>query len=137
MLSLLRRLFGVREEQHPGHPMETLTASIAYPDGRKETSYISEAVLTAEGDAARAELLADLREAYPHIAERISLTWGTPNCEAYLASLLFDERAMDKDHQYVARNGFTPKIMSVLMTLQGEHQRHFCFNSGEISRLAS
>lgn len=137
MLSLLRRLFRAREEQHPGHPMETLTASIAYPDGRKETSYISEAVLTAEGDAERAALLAELREAYPHIAERISLTWGTPNCEEYLASLLFDERAMDKDHQYVARNGFTPRIMSVLMTLQGEHQHCFCFSPGEMARQAS
>ncbi len=134
MLSLLRKLFRAREETHPGHPMETLTASIAYPDGRKETSYISEAVLTADGDAERASMLAELRESYPHIAERISLTWGTPNCEEYLASLLFDERAMDKGHQYVARAGFSPRLMSVLMTLQGEHQRCFCFSPTAMTR---
>lgn len=133
MLSLIRKLFRRQEEMDPGLPLESLTTTIAYPDGSKGTAYRASSVKKV--DSVLEGMLAELRAAYPHIAERISLTWGTPDCEAYLASLLFDERAMDKDHQYIARTGFNPQIMSVLMLLQDEHRLCFCFSDVESGRL--
>ena len=127
MIKLIRSLFSKREKD-PGIPLEELTTTIAYPDGSRGTSHRHFAQ-TPQVDVVLESMLGELREPYPHVAERIALTWGSPNCEAYLASLLFDERAMDKGHQYVARMGFNPQIMSVLMQLQDEHHRRFTFSS--------
>lgn len=124
MLSFIRSLF--RKQEDPGIPLETMTTTIAYPDGTQATSYRSGAFASSRTPKyLPLGMLAELRTPYPHIAEKISVTWGTPVCEEYLASLLFDDRAVDKQNQYVARSGFNPQIMSLLMQLQDEHQRRF------------
>lgn len=134
MLSLIRSLFRRREETDPGLPLETMTTTIAYPDGTQATSYRSGRDSSARNpNKLPVSMLADLRAPYPHIAERISLTWGTPVCEEYLASLLFDDRAVDKQNQYAARSGFNPEVMTLLMQLQDEHQRHFAGGGSTIS----
>jgi hypothetical protein len=135
MLNLIRTLFRKHEDKDPGYVMEMLSTTIAYPDGSKGTAYRSHSA-SPRIETALASMLAELRSAHPHVAERISLTWGTPDCEEHLESLLFDQRVMDKGHQYAARTGFTPQIMSVLMRLQDEHQRSFCFGGAETSKHA-
>jgi len=126
MFSFIRNLLSKakKEEVDIQDAIAPLTTTIAYPDGSKGTAYRTSPRATQfEGELGN--LFADLRTAYPHVADKISLTWGSPVCEQYLASLLFDDRVMDKGHQYTARTGFSPQIMSVLMQLQDEHQRCF------------
>ncbi|MBS1211089.1 MAG: hypothetical protein H6R19_3487 [Proteobacteria bacterium] len=134
MLSLIRNLLKRVKNQEfntDDYPVEPLTTTIAFPDGSKGTAHrVSTRPSPFEGELGK--LFVDLRAAYPHVAEKISLTWGSPECEQYLASLLFDDRAMDKGHQYAARNGFSPQIMSILMQLQDEHHR--CFGGQSVKK---
>ena len=126
MFSFIRDLFSKlkKQEHDPGLPMETLTTTIAYPDGTKSTNY-RESSRKRQGDEKLESMLGELRQAHPHVAERISLVWGSLTCEEYLSSLLFDDRAIKKEAQYAARAGFSPAIMSLLMQLQEEHQGRF------------
>lgn len=48
-------------------------------------------------------------EAFPHVIQTLALTWGHPECEAYLARLVVDERG--------CRRGFSVDAMDELLFL--------------------
>ncbi len=48
-------------------------------------------------------------EAFPHVVQTLVLTWGYPECEAYLARLIVDERG--------CRRGFSVEAMDELLFL--------------------
>lgn len=48
-------------------------------------------------------------EAFPHVVQTLVLTWGYPECEAYLARLVVDERG--------GRRGFSIEAMDELLFL--------------------
>jgi hypothetical protein len=48
-------------------------------------------------------------EAFPHVVQTLVLTWGYPECEAYLARLVVDERG--------GRRGFSMDAMDELLFL--------------------
>lgn len=56
-----------------------------------------------------------IETAYPKIMEKIILTWGHPECEKFLNSLMIDSRG--------DRQGFDPEIMSELMLLAALSER--------------
>lgn len=125
MLGLIQTLFGRRKDQGLDQPVEEFTTTIAYPDGTKRSSYRSEAPKADRLDPMIKDMLKELAEKHPRVAENIAATWGSQSYDQYMASILFDERAVDKNHSYVARAGFSLEVMSLLMRLQEEHQVRF------------
>lgn len=57
----------------------------------------------------RIEVRADLEQTYPHLLDRITAAWGTPEVAGYLRKLIVDERG--------GRQGFPYEVMSELLTL--------------------
>ncbi len=53
--------------------------------------------------------LSALEDQYPRIAQTLSELWGKSDCEAYLLSLVFDERG--------GRQGFPNEVAEELMLL--------------------
>lgn len=53
--------------------------------------------------------LSTIETDFPHIAEKLTLVWGYPNCFSYLSELIIDNRGN--------RKGFNLDIMSDLMLL--------------------
>ncbi len=76
----------------------------AFPD----LSQLDEKLERRKGPAERLQVRAALED-YPRIATRIQQLWGTPDCEAYLNSLVIDTRGN--------RQGFSPVIMEELLYL--------------------
>lgn len=72
---------------------------------------------------------------YPHIAERISILWGTVGMSRYLSELLFDDRG--------DREGFPADVMKELFALSNFNEAHkpsrsalqSAWDSGELDRL--
>ncbi|HSO07333.1 MAG TPA: hypothetical protein VLW45_08830, partial [Pelomicrobium sp.] len=56
----------------------------------------------------RIEARAALEE-FPHVVKNLSLEWGYPECEAYIAKLVIDERGN--------RRGFSMEVMDELLFL--------------------
>ncbi|WP_018610210.1 hypothetical protein [Uliginosibacterium gangwonense] len=125
MLGFIQTLFGRRKDPGLDQPVEEFTTTIAYPDGTKRNGYHSEVPKANRIDPVINEMLKELAERHPRIAENIAATWGSQSYDQYMASILFDERAMDKNHHYTARAGFSLEVMSLLMRLQDEHQSRF------------
>lgn len=125
MFGLIRKLLS-KEEKPVEVPLDELVTTIAYPDGTKRTAYRSNAEARKNPLPQDVKaMLTEVHARYPQVAEKISLGWGSDLCESYLSSILFDERATDKDSHYTARAGFDPHIMSLLMQLQDEHHRRY------------
>jgi hypothetical protein len=80
------------------------SAEDPFPD----LSLLDEKVEPRKGPAERLGIRAALED-YPRISERIQQLWGTPDCEAYLNSLVIDTRGN--------RQGFPPPIMEELLYL--------------------
>lgn len=64
--------------------------------------------------------LETLRSRFPHVAEKIVTTWGTPDCRKYINTLLTDTR----DGQ---RKGFPPATASSIFQLLCIHDRLYHF----------
>lgn len=123
MFGFIQHLIGkFQKSRYEELPLEMPT-TIAYPDGTRRTDYRAEFKDTL-GSEVRA-MIAELKAAHPAVATRLALVWGTPEYDEYMNSLLFDERAVDKEHSYRARAGFSPDVMSLLMRLHEEHQIRF------------
>ena len=73
-----------------------------------DLSLLDEKVEPRKGPAERLEIRAALED-YPRISNRIQQLWGTPDCEAYLNTLVIDTRGN--------RQGFAPAIMEELLYL--------------------
>jgi len=125
MFGFIQTLLGRRKDQGLDQPVEEFTTIIAYPDGTKRSSYRSEAAKPDRLDPMIKDILKELEEKHPRIAENIAATWGSQSYDQYMASILFDERAIDKNHHYTARAGFSLEVMTLLMRLQEEHQTRF------------
>ncbi|QLG88503.1 ankyrin repeat domain-containing protein [Chitinibacter bivalviorum] len=54
---------------------------------------------------------------YPHLAERLILSWGSPALDIFLNELFFDRRG--------GRQGFEPEIMHELFSIQSLHNKLF------------
>lgn len=63
------------------------------------------------------DLIAALEYAHPHIALRVKMLWGTPECGEYIRKLLLPRRL---DHA-----GFSEPVAQSLIALQDLHQRLF------------
>jgi hypothetical protein len=58
-----------------------------------------------------------LEYAYPHIAVRIKMLWGMPECAQFITKLLLPTR--------FDREGFDEPTIQSLIAIQELHQRHF------------
>jgi hypothetical protein len=58
-----------------------------------------------------------LADHFPRIAQAVFDLWGTPECDAYLARLIVDDRG--------TRSGFPPEVLQALLDLSAQHQRQF------------
>lgn len=60
----------------------------------------------------------ELFEAYPHIANRVQVLWGSDGCRKLLMSLIGDSRDGD-------RGGFDPKHAKIIFKLISHHDKEF------------
>jgi len=60
----------------------------------------------------------ELFEAYPHVANRVKVLWGSDGCRALLMSLIGDSRDG-------ARTGFDPKHAKIIFKLISHHDKEF------------
>ncbi len=64
-----------------------------------------------------ADLPLHLAEKYPHLAERLLNSWGTPALNIFLNDLFFDRRG--------GRQGFEPEVMHELFSISSRHNQLF------------
>ena len=67
--------------------------------------------------ATPADMIALLEYAHPHIALRIKVLWGLPECMQYISDLMLPHR--------VERSGFTEPVIQSLIALQELHGKLF------------
>jgi hypothetical protein len=129
MFERILNLFGKpdssRGEISAAEAAELMTTTIAHPNQPKPRKSRPAPRATTAPDARTSELLNTLRAHHPRVAEAIAASWGTHACEAYLASLFFDDRSASAKHQYKARAGFSLEMMAVIVQLQDEHTERF------------
>ena len=88
--------------------LDRIPAGLNAEDPFPDLSLLDEKVEPRKGPAERLGIRAALED-YPRISQRIQQLWGTPECEAYLTSLVIDTRGN--------RQGFPPPIMEELLYL--------------------
>ncbi len=64
-----------------------------------------------------AECYSALSVEFPRILEKISATWGHPECDKYLSDLVIDKRG--------DRQGFPPRVMAAILKLSSIHSATF------------